>query len=68
MQEDNIELSSMEEQALKSHMKGKTHITNSKLISCFFQTKPVPVVQAVETSTDDCLSVSSGQPLSTSTN
>ena len=58
----------MGEQALKSHMKGKKQITNFKLISCFFQTKPVPVVQAVETGTNDWPSGSSEQPLAASTN
>ena len=31
-----IELSNMGGQALKSHIKGKKHITNSKPLSCFF--------------------------------
>ena len=34
----------------------------------FFQTKPITVVQAVETGTDGHLSDSSGQPLPASTN
>ena len=54
-------------QALKSHMKGKKHITSSKPI-CFFQTKAFPVVQAVETGIDDRPSGSSGQPSPASTN
>ena len=54
-----IELSNMWEQALKCYMKGKKHITNSKPI-CFFQTKPIPVIQAVETGTGGHLSGSSG--------
>lgn len=62
-----IELSNMWEQALKCYMKGKKHITNSKPI-CFFQTKPIPVVQAVETGTGGHLSGSSGKPLPASTN
>ena len=52
----------MGEKALKSHMGGKKHVTNSKPI-CFFQAKPVPFLQAVETGTDDCPSASSGQTL-----
>ena len=63
-----IELSNMGEQALKSHMKGKKHITSSKPTSCFFQTKAFPVVQAVETGADDRPSGSSGQPSPASTN
>ena len=62
-----IELSNMGEQTLKPLMKGKKHRTNSKPISCFFQTKPVPVIQAVETGPDDHPG-SSGQPLRASTN
>ena len=58
----------MEEQTLKSHMKGKKHITNSKPIACFFQTKPVSVVQAVKTGTDGRPSGSFGQSSPASVN
>ena len=53
---------------MKSHIKGKKPMTNSKPISSFFQTKPVPAVQAVETGTDDQPSGSFGQLSPASTN
>ena len=49
-------------------MKGKKHITNSKPIACFFQTKPVSVVQAVKTGTDGRPSGSFGQSSPASVN
>ena len=43
----------MGEPALKSHMKGKKHIANSKPVTLFFQPKSVSVVQPVVTGIDD---------------
>ena len=43
----------MGEPALKSHMKGKKHIANSKPVPLFFQPKSVSVVQPVVTGIDD---------------
>ena len=57
----------MGEQALKSHMKGEKHTTNSNPLTRFFQTKSVPVVQSVVTGIDDGPSGSSVQPLTVST-
>ena len=48
-----IELPSMAKQALKSHIKGKKHIPNSKTITYFFQVRSVPRVQPVITGIDN---------------
>ena len=57
----------MGERALKSPMKGKKHIANSKPVTCFFKPTSVHVVQAVVTGIDGGSSSNSVQPLNVST-
>ena len=49
-----------------SHERGEAH-NQSNPLTCFFQTKSVPVVQSVVTGIDDGPSGSSVQPLTVST-
>ena len=66
MQEDNRTIKHGRTSFKMLHEREEAHNQFQALM--FFRTKPIPVVQAVETGTDGHLSGSSGQPLPASTN